>query len=183
LLCGILAATLLLSSLTSCIFSPKQGGGPIVIPPPEYPKLIDPVTVLDALKLAYQARDSVEIKLIYDDSYRGTSFDPKAPPPGTINLTKADEVSHVEALHRASTISSIVVTYPPVKTRYTDLSDPPGWATIQLFTPALQIEINDGTTTYNLAGGYFEFKFIPTTPDSTSPTDTTWKIVRWGEYP
>jgi hypothetical protein len=48
----------------------------------------------------------------------------------------------------------------------------------------MTLEINDNPTTYSLLSAEtFEFKFIPFTPDSTSPTDTTWKIVRWTELP
>ena len=49
----------------------------------------------------------------------------------------------------------------------------------------LRLEIDDGSiaTSYFIASDRetMEFKFIPTSPDSTSPTDTTWKIVRWSE--
>jgi hypothetical protein len=180
-----LAATLLLASLTSCIFSPKRDDGdPGDGGHPQYPKLTDPIIVLDALKLAYEARDSVEIKLIYDGTYIGRSFDPNDQS-ALPDFTKQDEVDHVAFLHNKSSITSVYLTYPPIKTRSTDLADPPGWATVQMHNPGISVEINDSPTTYNLAPavGTFEFKFIPTTPDSTSPTDTTWKIVRWTEFP
>jgi hypothetical protein len=161
-----------------CIFSPtKDPGKP---PPlPEYPKLTDPFNVMDALEQAYGAKDSNEIKLIYDVNYQGTSFDPINL--NQIPLTWANEVSHVEALARTPTVTSVVLKFPDVKLRETDLSDPPGWAmiTVQLIT----VNIVDGTTLYNLVtGDTFEYHFIPHTPDATSPTDTTWKIVRWTEF-
>lgn len=150
-------------------------------PPVPYPLLITPSDVLDALALAYSRKDSVEFDLIYDDGYAGSSFDPKVP--GELTFTKADEMRHIAALHRSLSIRNVSMTYPPARTRYTDLEDLPGWATIQLSGTGLNVEIADGENVYNLiGGGTFEFKFIPTTPDSTSPTDTTWKIVRWTEF-
>ncbi len=166
---------------TSCIFSPHKdptGGGP---PPPKpYPALTDPYNVLYALKAAYENRDSLEIKAVYDTTYQGTSFDP-----ATLNplpaFTRQDEIRHVEALYRTTSITSVSFTLPPSLFRETDLSDAP-WATIRFQN--MNIEINDSPTSYNLVpNGTWEYKFIPTTPDSTSPTDTTWKIVRWTELP
>ncbi len=180
-----MAGAVLLASLTSCIFSPKRddgGGGGDGLP--EYPKLTNPYFVLDALEKAYEARDSVEIALIYDDSYIGSSFDPTTL--AQIQLSKSDEVTHVHALHDAIGVTSVQLNYPPQRTLYTDLGDPPGWATIQVSGAGLGILIDDNAKqiTYRLigSGGTFEFKFIPTPPDSASP-DTTWKIVRWTEYP
>src|SRR2546422_4353775 len=47
---------------------------------PTYPKLSSPVNVLRALEQAYEARDSVEFKLLYNDSlYVGTTFDQRNP--------------------------------------------------------------------------------------------------------
>jgi hypothetical protein len=179
-----LAAALLLVSFSGCIFSPKRGdgggggGGPI-----QYPKLSTPENVLEALRLAYNDRDSTKIALIYDDTYIGTSFDPTTLV--QIQLSKAQEISHVHTLHDDPGVTSVQLTYPPVETRFTNLNDPPGWATVQVSGTGLGVEIVDESQVYRLigSGGTFEFKFIPTTPDSTSPTDTTWKIVRWTEFP
>jgi len=166
-----------------CIFSPhrddtcKNCGGP----PPVYPPLINPFLVLSALETAYQHKDSTEIKLIYDENYEGSSFDPQNAN-STISLRKLDEVRHVEALYRTTTISNVTLQFPASMFRETDLNDPPGWTMIKV--QGLLFEIDDAGTTYNLlANNIQEFKFIPTAPDSTSPTDTTWKIVRWTELP
>jgi len=45
------------------------------------------------------------------------------------------------------------------------------------------VAIYDGPNLYYvpLYTETIEFRFIPKTPDSTSPTDTTWKIIRWLE--
>ena len=148
-----------------------------------YPKLSSPFNVLAALETAYECRDSVEFKLLYDSLYVGRTFDQRDPGnPGQYTFNKADEVRHVVALARQLSITEIDLTYPPVLTRFTDQSDPAGWATI--FLPSgLRLNITDGSTSYFIASDRetMEFKFIPTSPDSTSPTDTTWKIVRWSE--
>ncbi len=178
------AAALLASIMSGCIFNPKRDDGGPPPPPAEYPKLISPLDVLDALSLAYRQRDSVEFKLIYDDSYTGTSTDQQNPG-GTLQIqfTKSDELSFIEALRRKSTITGVLLTFPPNPLRFTDLSDPLGWQTISIPSNTMTLEISDSPTAYTIStASQFEFKFIPTTPDSTSPTDTTWKIIRWTEF-
>jgi len=144
--------------------------------PTPYPKLSSPENVMAALALSYQRRDSVETKLIYDENYQGTSIDPYGPP---MSFYKWDEIRHVVALARTPTITSVTLLFPYALTRFTDLGDPPGWASIEV-TDA-RIEINDITSYAVSSGETMQFKFVPTTPDSTSPTDTTWKLVRWFE--
>jgi hypothetical protein len=173
---------LALGVVSGCIFSPHTDKGCTDCnqPPPVYPGLINPFSVLDALESAYSHRDSTEIKLIYDINYAGSSFDPKTP--GQLVFTKQDEIRHVEGLYRTTSITEVSLKFPPNKVRYTDSADPPGWATIQIQN--MTLDISDSQTSYNLlTSETFEFKFIPYTPDSTSPTDTTWKIVRWTELP
>ena len=155
---------------------------------PTYPKLSSPVNVLEALEQAYEARDSVEFKLLYNDSlYVGTTFDQRNPGnPVQLTFYKADEVRHVAALARNFSITNIDLIFPPVLDRFTDLSDPQGWATIQILpSSGLRLEISDASTqtTYSIPSDKetVEFKFIPNAPDSSSPTDTTWQIVRWSE--
>ena len=166
--------------LGGCIFSPHTDKTCKDCGPPVYPKLISPTNVLEALALAYSKRDSTEMKLIYDVNYAGSSFDPKTL--AQLPFTKTDEVRHVEKLYASGSITSVALTFPSVRLRFTDSADPPGWATIQLQN--VTVEINDSPTSYNLlASETFEFKFIPFIPDTTAPTDTTWKIVRWTELP
>ena len=175
-------ALALLCLMSGCIFSPKKKP-PIVIPPPDYPKLINPFAVLEALRLAYGARDTNEIKLLYDkdNNYLGTSIDPSDGSSLTFNWN--DEVAHVAALARHTSITSVTISYPPSLVRYTDLADPPGWASIELLRGSgYNVEINDYPTSYFLKSDVrTEFKFIPKTPDASSSTDTTWKIIRWSE--
>jgi hypothetical protein len=146
-----------------------------------YPKLINPYSVLDALVLAYVARDTTEIKLIYHDLYDGSSVDQTDPVPLLVSFTKAQEVAHVSALRRSTSPGSISITQIPNRIRFSDGADPVGWATIR--DPFSSIEVSDTTATHvvDLPHISMEFKFIPTTPAPSSPTDTTWKIIRWTE--
>jgi hypothetical protein len=98
-----------------------------------------------------------------------------------LSFSKADEMRHVASLAARTTIAHISINLNPVIRRYTDTADPAGWASLQ--NPLRTVEIEDAGTTYDVYLSYetLTYKFIPTTPDSTSPTDTTWKIVRWSE--
>jgi hypothetical protein len=168
----------ILCLISGCIFSPKKKP-PTVTPPPDYPQLINPFTVLDALELAYGAKDSNEIKLLYHRDYAGKSTDQSDQ--SVLNFTKAEEVEHVAALARHATIK-VTLKFPPSKSRYSDLADPPEWATIQM-TQGVNVQIDDSPTSYYLTTGVItEFKLIPKTPDASSSTDTTWQIIRWNEF-
>ena len=171
--------------LSGCIFSPKKRD---VDPPPQKPVYAIPaspeIALTNYLK-AYESRDSTQMKLIYDEAYTGWSID-QTQPTGSqrADFTKADEVAHVAALARAPSISNVSLDFGSSLTRSTDLGDPPGlgWATIQ--TSFVRLEISDSPTSTSLvtSGETIAFKFSPKTPDSTSPTDTTWKIVQWSEF-
>ena len=158
-----------------------HGFKPIVPNPPRiYPYLYNPYLVIDALRTAYERRDTVEIKLLYDDAYQGSSIDQTDPVPAAIPFTKADEVAHVAnlALNPAVHVSILPV---PSLTRTSDPGDPPGWAIIQ--NPIVSLEVSDlaQDNRLDVANTTETFKFIPHTPDATSPTDTTWKIIGWTE--
>ncbi len=168
------------------IFDPDRGDGVIIEPPPEYPILELPSRVLRALEIAYEARDSVGYAALYDSSYIGESID-RDDPPGTepSSFRFADEVAHVAALRRNNSIGNVVMDLGS-ETSWTRLpsDDPshPEWAVIQI--SQLKIEVTEGTTTYQATTGdgvFIEFKFTPTTPAPSSPTDTLWKIIRWKE--
>ena len=150
-------------------------------PVSKYPVLLNPYSVLDALRIAYQDGDTNEIKVLYHDQYDGTSIDQTDPTPTLVTFTKADEVAHVSALARSASVANITMTMMNNRIRFDDPADPVGWATIQ--NPIASIQIADVTTTRNvdIAGETMVFKFIPTTPAPSSPTDTTWKIIRWTE--
>jgi hypothetical protein len=151
---------------------------------PLYPMLFDPYNVMDALRIAYEARDSVEIKKLYDDNYTGTSIDLTAPGgPLQLDFTKADEVRHVAAMAKSTSITNITLQWPPALTREQDLGDPPGWTTIRLLPNTVRLEVSDQATIRSIQSDQeqFEFKFIPTTPAPGSPTDTLWSIIRWSE--
>ena len=166
-----------------CIFSPKKddgggggGGGNL------YPELTEPALVLEALQLAYQNRDSVEYKLLYDSTYVGTSTDLNDPPGTQVSTFRyADEVAHIAALQRSTTISSVVFDLAPKNTWTRLASDDvshPEWALIQI--GQWSVEINDGATLYSAhSTNPISFLFKPTA--GAAPGDTTWTIVRWNE--
>jgi len=154
---------------------------PNIPTPSPYPVLLNPYAVLDALRIAYQNKDTLEMKVLYHDQYDGTSIDNTDAVPTLLHFTKADEVAHVVALARSTAIGSITVFAAPNSQRYDDSADPVGWATID--NPYMTIEISDATATHlvDVAHIAMKFKFIPTTPAPSSSTDTTWKIIRWTE--
>jgi hypothetical protein len=151
----------------------------VVGPPatPTYPGLTSPEQVLVALKIAYERKDSTEYKLLFDRDYVGTSVDQSTQTP-IDTLTFADEARHIAALARSTTAMVTLQLKPLI--RSVDLGDPPGWALIQ--NPIFDVAVTDGQNLYYAWLNFetIEFRFIPT-PDSTSPTDTTWKIFRWLE--
>ncbi|HMI31549.1 MAG TPA: hypothetical protein VK527_07410 [Candidatus Limnocylindrales bacterium] len=168
---------ILVATLTGCgdktTFSVPQ-------PQPKYQPSSTPLNVLENLRRAYTTRDSMGYDSLFDASYVGTSTDASGPGPVVLTFTKADERHHVSALARTSTIVGVDLRFPVSMSRSTDLSDPPGWATVQ--QAGTSLEIDDGGTSYLINPSEFmEFKFTPTTPSPGSPTDTTWHIVRWTE--
>lgn len=147
--------------------------------PPRYPVLSSPANVLVALAKAYASLDSAEYKSLFDDGYQGSSINQKDPSPQLVTFTKADEARHIAALAKSTTVTSIQLQLRNL-VRSTDAGDPPGWALMQ--NPIFSLTIFDGPNSYDVAASTetIEFRFIPTL-DSTSPTDTTWKIIRWTE--
>ena len=177
---------LLLALMLAAIGTTGCGEDRIVGPPnnnpqSKYPILLNPYSVLDALRLAYQERDTNEIAILFDDNYQGTSIDQTDPSPTLLTFFKSDEIRHVRALALSASITSVWVLNASNMVRMRDAGDPPGWATIQ--NPIQTIEINDSPIPYRVdaAQEAIDFKFIPHTPDRRSPTDTTWKIIRWSE--
>lgn len=157
------------------------GPAPTPTPPRTYPILLNPYSVMDALKAAYERRDSTEIKALYDNNYQGSSLDQTDISPTIFTFSRFNEVEHVAAMAHDSTLLHVSMILAPVMQRFTDPSDPPGWATIQNPIASLEVSSSTASRTVDIANDLMEFKFIPRTPDSTSVTDTTWKIVRWIE--
>jgi len=178
----VLCAVFLLA-ISGCIFSPVKKKGDPPKSKPIYPPASSPSIALQVYAEAYANRDSAQIQLVYDDAYLGTSIDRTQPVDlQTSHFTKADEVSHVGRLYRDPSITGVRLDFNSIPNWYSDLNDPVGWATIQTSSVTLDITVGSNSYFLNPTGEFFEFKFIPKTPDSTSPTDTTWKIVRWNEY-
>jgi hypothetical protein len=149
----------------------------VVGPPatPTYPALTSPVQVLEALRIAYIRKDSTEYKLLFDQGYVGASVDLSTQTP-IDTLTFADEARHIAALARSTAVVELQLR--PNMVRLADPGDPPGWALIQ--NPIQSLAIYDGPNVFGVgvANETIEFRFIP---HSTSPTDTTWKIIQWSE--
>ncbi|HZI89043.1 MAG TPA: hypothetical protein VFD83_01165 [Candidatus Polarisedimenticolia bacterium] len=153
---------------------------PPIIQPRIYPILSNPYNVMDALKTAYERRDTVEIKVLYDDAYQGTSIDQTDPSPTLLTFTKADEVAHVAKLANTSIVHlALLPSFSVI--RFDDAGDPAGWTTLN--NPFLSLDISDTTAAraVDFQAETSQFKFVPHAPDASSTTDTTWKIVRWTE--
>jgi len=151
--------------------------------PTEYPDRSSPQNVLEDLVLSYQNRDSTEYKALYDTSYVGTSTNLNDPPVSQVSTFRfSDEVSHIAALAKSPTIVSVSLDLG-ARSSWTRLpSDDvthPDWAQIQL--PTVHLSLIDGPSAYEVhSSNPMTFRFTPRV-DSSSPTDTLWRIVRWDE--
>jgi hypothetical protein len=153
--------------------------------PPFYEVRSSPQNVLKNLVKAYQSRDSVEYKELYDSTYVGKSTNPNAPAYEVLSFRYYDEGSHVAHMARDTSITSVVLDLGPATSWIRqDASDPshPEWALIQLTN--YKVQINTSTVPY-IAGGnpgdLMTFTFQPSTPATSSPTDTLWRVIRWEE--
>lgn len=169
-------ATLAILIGTGCgLNPPTKPPDPKVVPPP--PDMKTPQHAIVWLQDAWQRRDSVATKAVYDDNYVGTSIDQTDN--STLTYTKNNEVSVVGSMQRRTEITSVAMTLQPESlwVRLTYPSDPADWTAIQL--KGVNIQVDDtglGTLVANSAS-FFEFKLIPTVVGA----DTTWKIIRWTE--
>jgi hypothetical protein len=162
--------------------SPSPSPSPSPNPNPTYPVLSLPANVLSALEMAYAALDSTKYKELYDSTYTGSSTD--LYDFSTIFVTFADEARHMSRLASTPNLTATMELGSDVTWQVLPSDDPshPEWSVIQISSP-YEIVITDGQIPMAAAGepGTFqEFAFRPTL-DSSSPTDTLWKIVRWKE--
>jgi hypothetical protein len=169
--------------LAGCAFKPPTKP-PVVKPPIEYPILSLPQSVLKTLELAYEARDSVKYKEIYDSTYTGQSTDTNDNQ-GPIDVTYRDELDHIGRIASAPGITTYLELGPDASWDRLESDDPshPDWTRILISGNAYTVQVTEGTTTYEAKGetGTFQEFAFDFTLDSTSPTDTLWKIVRWRE--
>ncbi|HTM00050.1 MAG TPA: hypothetical protein VL503_02855 [Candidatus Omnitrophota bacterium] len=181
LLLGAPAAMLIAWAMAGCGKWPdRHHGGCDICPQPfQYPAFDTPQHAILNLKYAWERRDSVRTRLVYDDAYQGTSTDSDH---STLTFTKDQEVGVVWSMGKDQNIVSIHFTTPPETTwvRQHYASDPDGWAAIQI--PGVTVQVDDAVQGTLIASGMalFQFKLVPTL-DSSSPTDTTWKVIRWTE--
>lgn len=181
----VLVACLALA-IGGCGDDDDDDGNPLVPGPsgPDYPVLSYPEAVLTALEMAYSARDSVMYKALHDSVYTGSSIDLNDMG-STIDLTFADEASHIAALASTPGLTAYLDLGAPGTWDRLGSDDPshPDWAVIQIVGSSYAVEIFDGANSVGAvgeAGTFMEFAFKPTL-DTTSPSDTLWKIVRWKE--
>jgi hypothetical protein len=179
ILAAICSSVLVLTA--GCIFSPSRDDHKVVDDGP-YDPPTNPLNVLANLQRAYKNRDSVYVKDIYDTTYVGTSTDLSDPNPDTQLSTFrwADEIAHVAALARSTTISSVDLDFGP-QTSWTVINsdDPshPEWAEMQI--NSWKVDIYDASTEYIVESkNPTTFYFIPLLSGSG---ETTWKIVKWVE--
>ena len=160
---------------------------PIPPAPIVYPDRSTPENALLYMTIAFSNRDSVRTDSIYADDYEGTSTDLIDPSQPTFVFAKSDEIKVVAAMAQSSSITYVNVDFkhPNTWASFHYATDPPEWVTIQIPNFIIEVhELTDGFTARSPASGetwIFEFTLKPTTPDLSSPTDTTWQIVRWVE--
>ncbi len=172
----------LLSLQAGCIFSPDKGTTKPPPPTSSYLAPTKPVFVLNNLIKAYGDRDTTNYKACYDETYQGTSYSGFVSAPGPGSYTKDDEAAHIRFLQRSTSIIRVTMDLPNYQGVAMDTlaGDPPGWVTMSLYNPKVQIDDTSGSTAI-VTGETFQYKFVRKTPDNTSPTDTSWTIVRWAE--
>ncbi|HET9252585.1 MAG TPA: hypothetical protein VFP58_10760 [Candidatus Eisenbacteria bacterium] len=153
--------------------------------PATYPTLSSPRNVLEAYEMAYSRRDTVKIGDLYDSTYTGQSLDLNDPGSGTLQFTYQDELAHVRTLATTPVLSAYLDLGAPQFWDRMPSDDPshPDWSVIQLTGSSWMVEITHNGETHSAIGepgAVQEFAFSPTL-DSSSPTDTLWRIVRWRE--
>ena len=155
------------------------------VKPPDNPGLTLASTPENALALyvaAYEARDSIAVKAVYDFTYTGTSTD-LDDPGNSIDLVYDDEILHVKALAVKPGLTVNLDLGPQSSWTRLPSDDPshPEWAVITIVGFLIEIVDNaDMLSAIGEPGTFQEFTFTPSL-DSASPTDTLWKIVRWRE--
>lgn len=139
-----------------------------------------PQNVLENLVTAYNNRDSIQTRAVYDSFYVGTSTNPSAPEP-IPSFSRADEIHHVHRLHDDTNIVSVSLDLGQRSAWQrlpADASDPPDWAVIPIQYALVRIEDVSNSTTYEANRSVMEFRFKPRV---TAPGDTTWTVVGWDE--
>ncbi|HEX5031673.1 MAG TPA: hypothetical protein VFX78_09475 [Candidatus Eisenbacteria bacterium] len=180
----LLIATLVVAA--GCSDDEDGGEGGFRPPPRSTVELASPEITLGMLQHAYEARDSVTTARVYDTDYAGTSTDLNDPPGSqTVTFTRGNEISHVGALRKSTTITSVICDLGPpaswVRLPSDDASHPE-WALIHISGGFVRIEIADGASIVQAGGpsDQMSFYFTPK-PDTTSQTDTLWTVIRWDE--
>lgn len=167
--------------LAGCIFSPDRTDKKKPTPPPPipYPVFSNPQNVLDALRLAYENRDSVGYRKLFEPDYQGISYDST----GVLTFTRIDEERHIRSLAENINIVSVSLDLgiPGQWNPTPFISERTGeeWVEIAVFDP--QIGITEGRNSLQtVANETFAFRFRSrVAPEST--TGKLWHIVEWEE--
>jgi len=168
--------------LAGCIFSPDTGhpkGGPP--PPPLYYTPSTPDTAFLNFITAYQNRDSVFYKTVYDSSYVGTSTDYSGQTAEISTFTYKTETDILSNMARSNSISSISMNLGNRSREASNDAAHPEYALIQVRGAVINFYGSPGYTAAEGPGDVLQFLFKPTSPAAASPSDTLWKIVRWTE--
>jgi hypothetical protein len=139
-----------------------------------------PSYVLQNLVKAYNARDSIETKAVYDVAYQGSSNDP-ALPAGQTHFTQATEVSHVRRLHDDRNIVNVSLDLGPASLWQVlpgNVDDGVGAKIIPIQYQLLTLDDASSATYQTNSRSQIEFAFKPT---ETAPGDTVWTVIRWTE--
>lgn len=67
---ALITVAMLSMTATGCIFSPKPEPGRIIDPPAPYPAIINPPTLIENLKLAYQKKDYDKFATLFHPEYQ-----------------------------------------------------------------------------------------------------------------
>lgn len=139
------------------------------------------------MQTAWESRDSVRIDSVYAIEYQGSSLDQGDPNSGTLRYAKSDEVRVVGEMARSLEIVAVDMNLSSPSTWFFthNASDPPGWVTVTIRFFTITVDLSNMTTHRASTADrtdlwLFDFTLKPI-PDSASPTDTTWQVVRWNE--
>jgi len=138
-----------------------------------------PEFALHNLAEAYNHKDSTAYKGVFDDTYQASYLDQKDPSPQLVTYYKDDEARHIAFLAKSN--ANVDMRLSATLTPYQDLGDPPGWMTIQVPFQSIAVSTIDSSFVVNMTQDYLEMRFIPHTPDASSPTDTSWKVIKLTE--
>ena len=150
---ALITVAMLAITATGCIFSPDKPGTTPPPPPLEYPAIVDPPTLIENLKLAYQKRDYDKFETLFHPDYQ---FRLNAPAEdGTEYWGLAEELK----IHRRMF-------------RPADIQPPEDPLPVELWLSSVDITLN-GSTSFDERPQYYYN--INTNPEGL--LDTAWEVT------